>query len=214
MDDRNSRYFRGTTVMHRRKNRVKILQNELGTYCHHLKHMRPVSLCNMLYKVLTRTLAHSLSQVMQHKTKIFFSKNGSWNVRVEISVAFGFQLSDSLGKYLGIPLPHTHVEEAFKFVKDRIWKRINSWSSKSISKAGKEIFVKSILQVFPTYTMSIFLLPHSVTDSLEKMVNTFWWSSNGSNKKGINWLNWNNLSNPRKDGGLGFKNLDTFNMRF
>ncbi|GAU38029.1 hypothetical protein TSUD_395890 [Trifolium subterraneum] len=39
----------------------------------------------------------------------------------------------------------------FSFIKDRIWKRINSWRGRALSKAGKEIMIKSVLQAIPSY---------------------------------------------------------------
>jgi len=43
------------------------------------------------------------------------------------------------------------------------------------------------------------------------MLNSFWWGHNRQNAKGINWMSWKRLSIPKKDGGLGFKNLRAFN---
>jgi hypothetical protein len=61
----------------------------------------------------------------------------------------------------------------FKFVKDRISKKINSWSSKCLSQAGKEVLIKSILQSVPPYVMSIFLIHGYTVDEIEKMLNAF-----------------------------------------
>ena len=58
--------------------------------------------------------------------------------------------------------------------------------------AGKEIMIKSILQVIPLYCMSLFLLPESLIDKVQTMINTFWWSSNKEGKKrsNQNWMRW------------------------
>jgi hypothetical protein len=76
----------------------------------------------------------------------------------------------------------------FNFIKDRIWKRINSWSSKCLSQAGREVLIKSVLQFIPSYIMSIFLLPASVIDDNEKMLHSFWWGHNRTQAKGIHWM--------------------------
>jgi hypothetical protein len=47
-------------------------------------------------------------------------------------------------------------KSTFKFIKDRIWKKINSWSNKCLSHAGRGVMIKSILQTIPSYIMSIF----------------------------------------------------------
>ncbi|MCI61355.1 RNA-directed DNA polymerase (Reverse transcriptase), partial [Trifolium medium] len=41
-----------------------------------------------------------------------------------------------MGKYLGLPsMVGRSKKETFSFIKDRIWKKINSWRSRSLSKA-------------------------------------------------------------------------------
>jgi hypothetical protein len=60
--------------------------------------------------------------------------------------------------------------------------------------------------------MSIFLLPSTLIDSIEKMLNVFWWGNGGNNVRGIHWLSWDKLSAHKKYGVMGFKDLTTFNM--
>jgi len=62
----------------------------------------------------------------------------------------------------------------FAYIKDRVWHKINSWSGKWLSKAGREVMIKSVLQSIHTYVMSIFQLPATLIDSIEKMMNSFW----------------------------------------
>jgi hypothetical protein len=100
----------------------------------------------------------------------------------------------------------------FSFIKDRVWKKINSWSSKSMSKAGREVLIKSVLQSIPTYFMSIFTIPSSLCDEIEKMMNSFWWGHSGARNKGIHWMSLDKLSLHKNDGGMGFKNLTAFNL--
>ena len=69
----------------------------------------------------------------------------------------------------------------FSFIKDRIWKRINAWRGRALSKAGKEVMIKSVLQSIPSYIMSTYLLPNSVIDDIEKMINAFWWGGRSNN---------------------------------
>ncbi|CAJ2647435.1 unnamed protein product [Trifolium pratense] len=103
-------------------------------------------------------------------------------------------------------------KSTFKFIKDRIWRKINSWSSRHLSQAGREIMIKSILQSIPTYVMSIFLLPSTLIDEIEKMLNSFWWGHSGNNGRGLHWLSWERLSVSKDYGGMGFKNLQAFNI--
>ncbi|GAU30093.1 hypothetical protein TSUD_38890 [Trifolium subterraneum] len=98
------------------------------------------------------------------------------------------------------------------FIKDRVWKKINSWSSKSLSKAGRKVLIKSVLQSIPTYFMSIFTIPSSLCDEIEKMMNSFWWGQSGARNKGIHWMSWERLSMHKNDGGMDFKSLHAFNL--
>jgi len=54
-----------------------------------------------------------------------------------------------------------------------------------LSKAGREVMIKSVLQAIPYYVMSIFRLPNSLLDEVEKMMNAFWWGHGGTSNKGF-----------------------------
>jgi len=62
----------------------------------------------------------------------------------------------------------------FKFIKDRIWNKINSWSSRCFSQAGREVLFKFVLQSMPSYVMSVFLLSGPLINEIKKMLNSFW----------------------------------------
>ncbi|XP_057809148.1 uncharacterized protein LOC131023623 [Salvia miltiorrhiza] len=51
-----------------------------------------------------------------------------------------------------------------------------------------------------------------LTDDLEKMLNSFWWSNKSASVKGINWLKWERLCVDKKLGGLGFRSLQLLNV--
>ncbi|GAU46665.1 hypothetical protein TSUD_184530 [Trifolium subterraneum] len=83
-----------------------------------------------------------------------------------------------------------------------------------VDRSSKEIMIKSVLQAIPSYVMSMFILPASLIDDIETMINVFWWrngSTNNNNTKGIHWLAWERLACPKAYGGLGFRNFEAFN---
>ncbi|PNX55279.1 hypothetical protein L195_g048906, partial [Trifolium pratense] len=94
---------------------------------------------------------------------------------------------------------------------DRVWKRINSWRGRPLSKAGKEIMIKSVLQAIPSYVMSVFHIADTTVNDIEKMLNSFWWGGD-TNNKGIRWLSWERMTCPKSEGGLGFRDFKAFNM--
>jgi len=80
------------------------------------------------------------------------------------------------GKYLGMPsMIGRDRTTTFSFIKDCVWQRINSWSSKCLSKVGQEVMIKSVLQAIPSYVMSLFHIPDMLITSIERMINSFWW---------------------------------------
>jgi len=50
----------------------------------------------------------------------------------------------------------------FAYIKDRVWQKINSWSGKCLSKAGREVMIKSVLQEIPSY-VEYFSASHHLT---------------------------------------------------
>jgi hypothetical protein len=146
------------------------------------------------------------------KSEVFYSKVVSEQVAAAISNILGVQEVLGTGKYLGLPSMVGRSRQAtFGYIKDRIWQRIRSWSSKCLSKAGREVMVKSVLQAIPTYIMSVFLLPKTLIDDIEKMMNSFWWGNGGASNRGMRWMAWEKLSVHKRFGGMGFKDLASFN---
>jgi hypothetical protein len=46
------------------------------------------------------------------------------------------------GNYLGLPsMIGRKKREIFAYIKDRVWKMINSWRGRALSKAGKEVMI-------------------------------------------------------------------------
>lgn len=90
-------------------------------------------------------------------------------------------------------------KDIFTFIKYRVWKRINSWKCKFLSKAGKKVMIKLILQSIPSYIMSVFLIPDTMMNDIEKMLNSFLWGG-GTNNKVIRWMTWEHFFCTKKEG--------------
>lgn len=120
---------------------------------------------------------------------------------------------ENLGQYLGLSTAiGRNKQEVFKFVKDRVWSRLNSWKHKALSKSGKEVLIKIVLQALPNHVMSLFLLPKSIWNVIQGIIAKFWWGSGGNNGRGIHWVSWDRLSQHRSHSGLSFKKLRDFNV--
>ena len=99
----------------------------------------------------------------------------------------------------------------FSYLKDRVWKKLQGWKGRLLSRAGKEVLIKAVAQYIPTYTMGVFLLLVKLCDELNAMWAKFWWGQVG-NERRIHWKNWSFLSRPKYEGGIGFRELRFFNF--
>jgi len=139
--------------------------------------------------ILTMYEAASGQAISLPKSEIFYSRNVLEDLRNEITSIVGVQAMLGTGKYLGLPsMVGRDRNSVFSYIKDCVWQKINSWSSKCLSKEGREVMIKFVLQAIPSYVMSIFLLPTSLISTIEKMMNSFWWGTRGATNRGIHWL--------------------------
>ncbi|CAA0394673.1 unnamed protein product [Arabidopsis thaliana] len=58
--------------------------------------------------------------------------------------------------------------------------------------------------------MNCFLLPSTICSEINSVISTFWWGKDNGKTK-LPWVAWNRLSLPKREGGLGFKDLQKFN---
>ena len=72
--------------------------------------------------------------------------------------------------------------------------------------------MKTVAQAVPTYYMSSFLIPISLCEELERMMNSFWWGTKPTSKIRINWIKWDTLCMRKEQGGIGFWDLHFFNL--
>jgi hypothetical protein len=79
------------------------------------------------------------------KSEVFFSRNLSRPAQEDLSRIMGVRHVLGTGNYLGLPsMIGRKKKDVFAFIKDRIWKRINSWRGRTLSRAGKEVMIKSV----------------------------------------------------------------------
>lgn len=147
------------------------------------------------------------------KSGIFFSANVRRDKQEEIKEMLGVQNDLSTGHYLGLPsLIGRSKKAVFSFLKDRLRKKIQGWSEKCLSRAGKAVLLRNVAQAIPSYTMSCFLLPKTLCQELQRLMNSYWWGSGKESNKGIRWLTWENMSMEKARGGMGFRDLYGFNL--
>ena len=83
------------------------------------------------------------------------------------------------------------------------------WKSVFLSQVGKEISIKAVLQAILTYNMCIFLLPKELCREINSIMQKFWWGHKENDKK-ISWLSWEKMGISKAKGGMGFRDLVSF----
>ena len=112
-------------------------------------------------------------------------------------------------KYLGISLISTRLRISdCQGVIDSMKKKVQGWSSKSLSYGGRSQLVKSVLMSLQNYC-SIFMLPKKIIKVLEQIMSRFLWS--GSDKSSGIKVTREETCKPLNEGGLGLNQLKIWN---
>ncbi|GJR79308.1 transposon TX1 uncharacterized 149 kDa protein [Tanacetum coccineum] len=122
--------------------------------------------------------------------KINFSKSMVYGVGIDDSLVCvrGDNLGCSVGlipfRYLGLPVGANHI---FKLVWDPVIEsfrdRLSKWKTKFISRAGRVVLLKLILNSLPLYFMSLFQVPVCVMEEIEKIRRSFFWEKDPGKRK-------------------------------
>ena len=92
----------------------------------------------------------------------------------------------------------------------KIENRINIWENRSLSRGGRLILLKAVLQSIIVYWASIAYIPKGILTKIRKLCFSFL-STTNKQLEGIALANWKTLAKPKKLGGWGIKNIDVFN---
>ncbi|CAH9124076.1 unnamed protein product [Cuscuta epithymum] len=169
--------------------------------------------CNAIKRVLKTYEDLSKQTINFNKSSVRFSANVKEELRVQLGGGLGIRLEFEMDSYLGPPaLVGRRKKEILCYLKERIIKRLQSWNHRFLSRAGREVLLKSVIQSMPTYAMNVFLLPLEMCNDIEKLMNGYWWKGADLTKRGIRWRKWQGLCVPKRQGGLGFRRLREFNV--
>uniref|UniRef100_A0A803NMT2 DUF4283 domain-containing protein n=1 Tax=Cannabis sativa TaxID=3483 RepID=A0A803NMT2_CANSA len=117
-------------------------------------------------------------QVSLNKSSIFYSINTSEATRMHLNHVLQMRQANENSTYLGLPSTMgRNKTDVLGYLKDRVRKRLQGWEGTFLSRAGKEILVKTVAQTLPSYAMSVFLLPLEISIEIEKLMAKFWWKS-------------------------------------
>jgi len=96
-----------------------------------------VNQVQIMKDILTTYKAASGQAISLPKSEIYCSRNVSNSMKLTITNILGMQSFIGTRKYLGLPFMIGQDKNAiFSYIKDRVWHKINFWSSKYLSKRG------------------------------------------------------------------------------
>lgn len=166
---------------------------------------------NRIQGILTQYEKASGQQINRQKTTIFFSKSTPDSDKLAIQNMLGVPAIKQYERYLGLSSFIGRAKySSFAQIKERVWSKLKGWKEKLISQASKEILIKSVAQAIPAYAMSCFRLPNRLIKDIEMLIRRFWWGQNGDKGK-MHWLPWDTLCKSKANGGIGFRELGSFN---
>ncbi|WMV26358.1 hypothetical protein MTR67_019743 [Solanum verrucosum] len=113
-------------------------------------------------------------------------------------------------------LPTTYLSMLLggKFNSVEIWngmlekceKKLARWKTQYLSFGGRLTLINSVLDVLPTYMMTLFPIPAGVIRRLDSIRRKFLWHGN-KERKGFHLVKWKVVIAGKKVGGMGIKNL-------
>ncbi|XP_022895208.1 uncharacterized protein LOC111409387 [Olea europaea var. sylvestris] len=110
-------------------------------------------------------------------------------------------------RYLGIPLASEKLKvSSYAPFLEKIAGYIGAWSCASLSYAGKLELIRAVLQGVECFWLSIFPISATIISRIVSLCRNFLWGS----KKPL--VAWKNLCLPKAEGGLGLKDLKTWNL--
>jgi hypothetical protein len=93
---------------------------------------------------------------------------------------------------------------------DSIRKRLGSWGNKYISLGGRIVLINAVLNSLPIFFLSFLKMPVKIWREVVRIQRKFLWGGL-SNKNKMCWVKWSEICKPKKEGGLGIKDLRLMN---
>ena len=144
----------------------------------------------------------SRMQVDKQKSTVFLAGVND-NVKATILNMTRFSMGSLPVKYLGVPLISTKLSHLDCLpLMDKMIARIQSWTSRSLSFAGRLQLISSVLYSIQTYWCSMFIIPKFTCYKIEQIFSGFLWSGSDVNARRAK-VGWKALCLRKEEGGIG-----------
>ncbi|XP_058783487.1 uncharacterized mitochondrial protein AtMg00310-like [Vicia villosa] len=165
-----------------------------------------------MVEVLKRYQDSSGQMVNLDKSEASFSQNVAESEKNLIRNKMGVKTIEAHTKYPGLPVLFGRSKKVvFSQVIDRVWKKVKVWKEKIISRAGKEVLIKSVAQAILTYVMGYLRLPKECCKEIDELLARFWCGSSKEERR-IHWMSWSKMAKAESSEGLGFRVISDFNV--
>lgn len=151
-------------------------------------------------EILSRFEMASGQSINYNKSSVFFSKNTIVDERDQICSVLNVGEADDTTTYLGLPnIIGRNKGVVLGFLKNKMTNRVHSWDGRLLSRGGRNVLIRNVLQSIPNYAMSVFLLPMGMCQDLEQLMAKFYWKS--AKGTGISWMCWDKMARSKEVGG-------------
>ncbi|GJV80963.1 hypothetical protein Tco_1516833 [Tanacetum coccineum] len=145
------------------------------------------------------------------KSTVYFCNVPNY-IKNEILSIMSFAEGELPIKYLGVPLISLRLlNKDCKVLVEKVSNRIRDWKNKSLSYVGRLQLCRSVLSSMHVYWVAVLVIPIGIIHDIEQLMRDFLWY-NGELKRGKAKVAWDIICLPKREGGLGIRSLDTFNI--
>jgi hypothetical protein len=150
-------------------------------------------------------------QINGKKSTIYFHLMEDQEVEVyKVIYPFDVNPFDEGIKYLGFHLkPNNYRKVDWVWLLAKLEKRLKSWSFIWLSRAGRLILVKTVLEAIPVYWVSLAWVPKGILEKIRRLCFRFLWVGQKESFV-MPWIKWETLATPKLLGGWGLKNIHNF----
>jgi hypothetical protein len=129
-----------------------------------------------LKTVLVSYCEASGQRINLEKSSVFFGNKCQDNVKVFVKSKLEVSNEVLKDTYLGMPTEvGREATASFKFLSERVWRCVTSVSGRPLSRSGKEVWLKSVVQSISNFVMSCFQVPISICDKMKSNIANHWW---------------------------------------